>query len=131
MMAMMLIDTCVVINTIEVIVESVFVIDVGGGGLCRRFLIIMSFQGEFSDRFIIRILEVFVVIIEWIVVVGLLGRRDLIKIRRKSSKFAWGYNESVVNAFIGRDVVIVVVITVVVVGSGRNVVVVVIEGGSG
>ena len=82
-MAMMLIDTCVVINTIEVIVESVFVIDVGGGGLCR------------------------------------------------SSKFAWGYNESVVNAFIGRDVVIVVVITVVVVGSGRNVVVVVIEGGSG
>ena len=40
-----------------------------------------------------------------------MGRGDRRRIRGNSSKFAWGYNESVVNAIVSRDVVVIVVIT--------------------
>ena len=101
------------IITVEVIVESIFVSDVGGGGLCRRLLIIMDrrkSRSEFGERFIVIILVVVVVIVEWIVVVGLLGRGDRRRIRWNCSKFAWGFNENIVNAIVNRDVVVVVVV---------------------
>jgi hypothetical protein len=45
----------IIIITVEVIVEGIFVSDVGGGGTCRRLLIIMDrrkSRSEFGERFI-------------------------------------------------------------------------------